>query len=145
MFINSFVKWILIDEYIFFLISVVTMNSYLAIAFVVSLAVMQVTSQGTSSNSHQPLNIGIASLLHEFLLHDLMIDERKIRFKFKILKLYYSSYLNHHNIYQLSIVDLFFKILGKGYPIEQLFKDTLITFKHIHRLGIVFESALACV
>lgn len=145
MFINSFVKWILIDEYIFFLIPVVTMNSYLAIAFVVSLAVMQVTSQGTSSNSHQPLNIGIASLLHEFLLHDLMIDERKIRFKFKILKLYYSSYLNHHNIYQLSIVDLFFKILGKGYPIELLFKDTLITFKHIHRLGIVFESALACV
>lgn len=145
MYINSFVKWILIDEYIFFLIPVVTMNSYLAIAFVVSLAVMQVTSQGTSSNSHQPLNIGIASLLHEFLLHDLMIDERKIRFKFKILKLYYSSYLNNHNIYQLSIVDLFFKILGKGYPIELLFKDTLITFKHIHRLGIVFESALACV
>lgn len=52
MYINSFVKWILIDEYIFFLIPVVTMNSYLAIAFVVCLAVMQVTSQGTSSNSH---------------------------------------------------------------------------------------------
>lgn len=40
MYINLFVKWILIDEYIFFLILVVIMNFYLVIVFVVCLVVM---------------------------------------------------------------------------------------------------------